>query len=57
MSKQLNFCMRKIFIAAIILSSAVLFAQKDASVSFEKWISLKKLWRPGHFSRWKNNCI
>ena len=38
--------MRKIFIATIILSSTVLFAQKDASVSFEKWISLKELGGP-----------
>ena len=38
--------MRKIFIAAIILSSTVLFAQKDASVSFEKWISLKTYGSP-----------
>jgi dipeptidyl aminopeptidase/acylaminoacyl peptidase len=38
--------MRKIFIAAILLSSTVLFAQKDASVSFEKWISLKTYGSP-----------
>ena len=38
--------MRKIFIAAIILSSTVLFAQKDASVSFEEWISLKTYGNP-----------
>jgi dipeptidyl aminopeptidase/acylaminoacyl peptidase len=38
--------MRKIIIAAILLSSTVLFAQKDASVSFEKWISLKSVGGP-----------
>jgi dipeptidyl aminopeptidase/acylaminoacyl peptidase len=38
--------MRKIFIAAIILSSTVLFAQKNASVSFEQWISLKTYGSP-----------
>ena len=38
--------MRKIFIAIILLSSTILFAQKDASVSFEKWISLKTVGGP-----------
>ena len=38
--------MRKIFIASIFLSSTALFAQKDASVSFEKWISLKSYGGP-----------
>ncbi|HEX3166449.1 MAG TPA: hypothetical protein VHQ93_09290 [Chitinophagaceae bacterium] len=38
--------MRKIFIAAILLSPILLFAQKDASVSFEKWISLKNYGSP-----------
>ncbi|HEX6170522.1 MAG TPA: S9 family peptidase [Chitinophagaceae bacterium] len=38
--------MRKIFIAASLLSSTILFAQKDASVSFEKWISLKSVGGP-----------
>jgi len=38
--------MRKIFLAAILLLSTALFAQKDASVSFEKWISLKGVGNP-----------
>jgi hypothetical protein len=46
LSNNQTFCMRKIFIAAILLSSTVLFAQKDASVSFEKWISLKTYGSP-----------
>ena len=38
--------MKKIFIAASLFSSTILFAQKDASVSFEKWISLKSVGGP-----------
>ena len=38
--------MRKIFLAVILFSSIELFAQKDASVSFEKWISLKGVGGP-----------
>ena len=38
--------MRKIFIAALLLSWTILFAQKGASVPFEKWISLKNYGSP-----------
>ncbi|HEX6849752.1 MAG TPA: S9 family peptidase [Chitinophagaceae bacterium] len=38
--------MKKIFIAAIVFWSTTLSAQKDASVSFEKWISLKNVGGP-----------
>src|SRR5574339_384665 len=38
--------MRKVFIAATILFSTALFEQKEASVSFEKWISLKNVGSP-----------
>lgn len=46
-NQTLNHCfMKKIFIAIILFSSTILFAQKDASVSFEKWISLKGVGSP-----------
>ena len=48
--------MRKIFIASSLLSSTALFAQKDATVSFEKWISLKSF-GGGHVARWKNSRL
>jgi len=38
--------MRKIFFITAIFLSSVVFAQKDASVSFEKWISLKGVGGP-----------
>lgn len=38
--------MKKIFLILILFSSTILFAQKDASVSFEKWISLKGVGSP-----------
>ena len=33
--------MKKLILLALLLSTATIFAQKNASVSFEKWISLK----------------
>ena len=38
--------MRKIFFTVAMFSSALLFAQKNASVSFEQWISLKSVGGP-----------
>ena len=38
--------MRKIFLALTLLCSVATFAQKDASISFEKWISLKGVGGP-----------
>ncbi|HEU4858229.1 MAG TPA: prolyl oligopeptidase family serine peptidase, partial [Chitinophagaceae bacterium] len=38
--------MKRIFFMAVVLSSATLFGQKNASVSFEKWISLKGVGGP-----------
>lgn len=38
--------MRRIFFIAVFLSSTTLFGQKNASVSFEKWISLKGVGGP-----------
>jgi dipeptidyl aminopeptidase/acylaminoacyl peptidase len=38
--------MKRIFFIAVVLSSATLFGQKNASVSFEKWISLKGVGGP-----------
>jgi len=38
--------MKKILLIIILFSSTILFAQKDASVSFEKWISLKGVGSP-----------
>ena len=38
--------MRKIFILIALLLSSILFGQKEASVSFEQWISLKTVGSP-----------
>jgi len=38
--------MRKIFILIALLLSSILFGQKEASVSFEQWISLKTVGGP-----------
>jgi dipeptidyl aminopeptidase/acylaminoacyl peptidase len=38
--------MKRLFFMAVVLSSAALFGQKNASVSFEKWISLKAVSGP-----------
>ena len=38
--------MKKIVLPIILFSSTIIFAQKDASVSFEKWISLKGVGNP-----------
>ena len=38
--------MKKIVLPIILFSSTIIFAQKDASVSFEKWISLKGVGSP-----------
>lgn len=38
--------MRKIFSVVAMFSTAILFGQKDASVSFEQWISLKGVGSP-----------
>ena len=38
--------MKKIFLVVAMFSSALLFAQKNASVSFEQWISLKSVGSP-----------
>lgn len=38
--------MRKVFVIVAVFSSAVLSAQKNASVSFEQWISLKGVGSP-----------
>jgi dipeptidyl aminopeptidase/acylaminoacyl peptidase len=38
--------MRKILVIVALLTSATLFAQKDVSVSFEQWISLKGVGGP-----------
>jgi dipeptidyl aminopeptidase/acylaminoacyl peptidase len=38
--------MKKIILAALLFSNISLFAQKNASVSFEKWISLKNAGSP-----------
>jgi dipeptidyl aminopeptidase/acylaminoacyl peptidase len=38
--------MKKIFFGVLLFFSAGTFAQKDASVSFEKWISLKGVGGP-----------
>jgi len=35
--------MRNVLVTALLLSVTSLFAQKNASVSFEKWISLKSV--------------
>ena len=40
------FLMRKIFILIALLLSSILFGQKEASVSFEQWISLKTVGGP-----------
>lgn len=38
--------MKKIFLVVILFCSTAVFAQKDASISFEKWISLKGVGGP-----------
>jgi hypothetical protein len=38
--------MHRLFMPVLLLLSAQLFAQKNVSVSFEKWISLKGLGSP-----------